>query len=71
MELLSIFTPLFTAGIFFIGFLALLLAGFSAMLEAKVDPIKKDIARLEAGQAKLERGLAKLESKIDQVLAKK
>lgn len=64
MELLSIFTPLFTAGIFFIGFLALLLAGFSAMLEAKVDPIKKDIARLEVGQAKLER-------KIDQLLAKK
>ena len=51
------------AGIFLIGFLALLLAGFSAMLEAKIDPIKKDIAGLEVGENKLER-------KLDQLLAK-
>ena len=57
MKVLKDFVPLFTAGIFFIGFLALLLTGFAYML----NPIEKDIARLEAGQAKLE-------DKLDQVL---
>ena len=60
MDFLESLVPLFIAGIFFISFLALLLSGFGYMLE----PIKKDIARLEAGQAKLER-------KLDQILASK
>ena len=37
-----------TFGIFLLAFLSLLFIGFSAMLDAKVDPIKKDIARIEA-----------------------
>ena len=49
---------LFTAGIFFVSFLGLLLAGFNAMLK----PIRKDIANLEVGQAKLE-------AKLDQLIA--
>jgi len=66
---------LFTAGIFFIGFLALLLAGFNALLEAKIDPIKKDIGHLESRLDKMEgrldkveERLDKLESKLDQIL---
>jgi len=59
---------LFTAGIFFIGFLALLLAGFNALLEAKIDPIKKDIGHLESRLDKVEERLDKLESKLDQIL---
>ena len=49
--------PLFTAGVFFIGFLALLLAGFNAMLsplkdnqrrmEAELDNMKKDIYEIK------------------------
>ena len=81
METLSAFTPLFTAGIFFIGFQALLLGSIQAMLS----PLKRDIARLEtdiarlkAGQTKLEAGQARfdkrldsLEHKLDQLLARK
>ena len=71
---------LFTAGIFFISFLALLLAGFNAMLSL----IKKDIAGLEtgqvrfdkelkelkAGQANLEKRMDGIENKLDQLIAR-
>ena len=83
METLIAFQPLFTAGIFFVGFLALLLAGFNALLNAKIGPLKENLVRfekrldkLEAGQAsfdkrldKLEAGQASLDKKIDQLLA--
>ena len=48
--------PLFTAIIAFCAFLALLLTGFSSLLNAKIDPVKEDIAKLETGQANLEAG---------------
>ena len=73
MKVLKDFVPLFTAGIFFVGFLALLLTGFGYMLK----PIEKRIDRLEAGQAKLETrmtnletGQVKLEKRIDGIEVK-
>ena len=57
MDMIKKLAPLFTAGIFLISFLALLLTGFGYML----GPIKKDISRLESGQVKLEDGQVKLE----------
>ena len=56
MKVLKDFVPLFTAGIFLISFLALLLTGFGYMLK----PIEKRIDRLEAGQAKLSEDIAEL-----------
>ena len=47
-----------------------MLLGFNALLNAKIDPIKKDIARLEVGQAKLDARLTKLDDKLDKILAK-
>ena len=53
MKGLKDLSPLFTAGIFLIGFLAFLLAGFSALLNAKIDPLKANQTRLEKNQAPL------------------
>ena len=71
METLTVFQPLFTAGIFFIGvlaffvgFLALLLTGFNMMLNAKIEPIKEK-------QALFDKRLSAIESKLDQLLAQK
>ena len=36
-----------TFGIFLLAFLSLLFVGFSFMLDAKIDPVKKDIVRIE------------------------
>ena len=66
MDYLKKLAPLFTAGIFFIGFLSLLLVGFNAML----GPIKKDIAKLEAGQVRLEREIKTELSHIRKLLNK-
>ena len=60
MEFIEHISPLFTVGIFFIAFLALLLSGFNAMLS----PLKKDIARLEAGQAKLLADIAEIKQML-------
>ena len=43
MDTLEAFVPFFVAGIFLVGFLALLLAGFNAMLK----PLEKNQVRLE------------------------
>lgn len=58
---LKLLAPLFTVGIFLISFLALLLAGFSSMLNAKIDPMKKDMARIEQNQARFEQTQARFE----------
>ena len=69
MELISNLSPLltlgiflFSFGIFFIGFLSLLLVGFNSLLNAKIEPLKDNQSKLEAGQAKLE-------AKLDQLIA--
>ena len=59
---LADFVPLFTAIIAIVGTLAFLLAFFNGMTRAYINPIKKDIKILMAGQAKLESGQAKLEA---------
>ena len=65
MDTIKKLTFLFTAGIFLISFLALLLTGFNYML----GPIKTDIARFEKRFEKLEAGQAKLEKKFDQLIS--
>ena len=60
METIADFSPLFTAGIFFIGTLSFLLVGVNSLLSAKIDPVKKDIARLEANQIKFQANLTEL-----------
>ena len=67
METLTVFQPLFTAGIFLFSglsflvvFIALLLVGFNMILNAKISPLKKDIDRLEKGQANLSQQLQKI-----------
>ncbi len=55
---------LFTAGIFLIGFLSLLLVSFNAMLA----PIKKDIQRVESSLgSRIDRLDARLDSRIDRL----
>ena len=51
------FVPLFQA---FIAFMALI-GGFTFAVDVIFRPLKKDVERLEKGQAKLEGGQAKLE----------
>ncbi len=77
IEGLSQFTPFFTAGIFFIGFLAVLLGVIYFLLNAMIEPVKKDMAKiekriegLETGQANLETGQANLEKRIDGIEVK-
>ena len=53
-------SPLFTAGIFLLAFLALLLSGFNLML----GPIKEN-------QARFEKRLDRIEAKLDQILTHK
>ena len=57
-------SPLFTAGIFLLAFLALLLSGFNSMLNAQIEPVKDN-------QARFEKRLDRIESKLDQVLTHK
>ena len=73
---------LFSAGIFLLSFLSLLLGGFTIMLKVVVAPIKKQLTehakdidrlsagqkRLEEGQRQLEAGQKRLEDKIDKLL---
>ncbi len=61
-----------------IAVLGFLLSVFNSILEAKLDlkigPVKRDIAKLEAGQAQLEAGQAQLRAdiaEIKQLLSKK
>ena len=67
MKYLKEMSFLLTAGIFFISFLAFLLVGFNSLLNAKIDPINKDITKLEMGQKKLETGLKELEAGLKAV----
>ena len=63
--------PLFTAGIFFAGFLALLLTGFGIMLrpiEANQVRFENRLNSIEAG---FERRLDRIEVKLDQFLIQK
>ena len=63
MDILAGFTPLFIAGIFLIGFLALLLTGFNTLLNAKIEPLKDNQARFDSE-------LKEIKAKLDQLLAK-
>ena len=81
---MEIFTPFFQAVIAFCAFFSFQFGLIYFLLDAKINPLKKDIAKLEDrqanlenrqaklenGQANLERGQAKLEAKLDQLLAK-
>ncbi len=60
------FTPLFQAVIAFVA----VLTGLGFIFNLLLLPVKKDIAKLEAGQSKLDAGLSKLEAKLDQLLAR-
>ena len=64
MELFNVFSAFFTAGIFLISFLALLLAGFNALLNSKIGPLKENQARFDAE-------LKEIKSKLDQILDQK
>ncbi len=70
MEGLDQFVPLMIVMSCVVVTLSFLLLGVNALLNTKIDPIKKDIAKLEAGQAKLESGQAKLEKRMDGIEAK-
>ena len=48
---------LFTAGIFLISFLSLLLISFNAMLSARITPVKENISRLDSRIDRLETDL--------------
>ena len=63
--------PLFTAGIFFVGFLALLLTGFNMLLNAKIEPVNTKIEHVKENQVRFERRLDRIEVKLDQVLIHK
>ena len=67
METIAEFTPLFVAGIFFIGFLALLLTGFNSLLDAKITPLKENQVRFEKRLDKLEAGQAQLSADIAEI----
>ena len=58
------FTPLFQALIAFCAFFSFQFGLLYFVLDAKINPIKKDISKLEAGQANLEAGQANLEARI-------
>ena len=60
MGQLKSFSPLFTAGIFLISFLVLLLAGFNYMLTP-----------LEARMDHIETRMDRIESKLDQLISQK
>ncbi len=60
-------TDLFTAGIFLIGFLSLLLVSFNAMLASRITPIKEDIHRIDSRIDRLDSRIDRLDSRIDQV----
>ncbi len=74
MDILAGFTPLFIAGIFLIGFLALLLTGFNTLLNAKIEPLKDSfdakIEPLKDNQARFDSELKEIKAKLDQLLAK-
>ena len=55
---------LFTAGIFLVSFLALLLGGFNSLLNAKIEPLKKNQDRFEAE-------LKEIKAKLNQLLQNK
>ena len=70
-------SPLFTVGIFFVGFFALLLAGFNSMLNAKIEPLKENqvqfeerlnakIEPLKENQAQFEERLNHIENKFEE-----
>ena len=78
MESLAAFSPVFMAGafltgfgIFFIGFLALLLTGFNALLNAKIEPLKDNQVRMEKRMDGFEKRLDGIDSKLDQLIAAK
>ena len=60
--------PIFTAIIALMSILSFLLVGVNALLSTKIEPLKKDIKRLEDGQKALENGLKALDSKMDKVI---
>ena len=74
-EILKFSLPLlFSAGVFFVAFLALLLAGMSAMLA----PLRKDIVRIDgelkeikANQARFDRELKEIKALLTQALAER
>ena len=64
--------PLFTAGIFLLSFLALLLTGFAMILDAKIEPIEQlltnHVTETQGKIDKLAEGQARLEDMIKEIL---
>ena len=61
MDWKAMVPTLLTGGIFFIGFLSLLLVSFNAMLDARITPIKQDISRLDTD-------IKAMDAKLDQLI---
>ncbi len=59
------FTPLFQAFIAFCAFFSVQFALVAFLLNAKIDPVKETIAKLEKRMDGLETGQAKLEKRMD------
>ena len=65
-EILKFSLPLlFSGGIFFVGFLALLLAGISAMLS----PIRKDIIRLDGELKEIKANQVRFDEELREIKA--
>ena len=73
--IIAVLALIFISGIFFFSFLALLLKGFTSILEAKFEPRDKDIAHIKQDLSnhitELKAGQKELDNKLNQLLAKK
>ena len=67
MESLKKFLPLTGTVSATVITLSFLLLGVNSILNAKIDPIKKDIGRLEAGQARFERELKEIKADLTEI----
>ena len=64
-------TTLFSAGIFFIGFLSLLLVGFKSMLKPIEKQLDNHVTETDKKIDKLAEGQVRLEVKLDKILEDK
>ncbi len=77
METISELPLLLTAGIFLLAFLAFLLSGVNALLNAKIEPLKDNQVRMETEIKGIQSEIKEIQSeqkeitaKLDQLLAK-
>ena len=65
METLTDLTPVFVAGIFFVGTLSFLLVGINSLLNAKIKPLEK---QLESYVTQTGKKIDRIESDIKEIL---